>query len=718
MTYEAELERESAYTAHVQQLLASVIAMNQENAEFQDDTIRAILSETWEELRLKPTALSPWDLDQLNAELSRFVARRSFSINRAAQYEKMLSNPFFARIDFSEAGEPKADKIVIGLYSLKDPGGALLVHDWRAPICSLYYDAVPGEAAFESPSGIIRGVLTLKRQYRMEKGHLKYYVDTDYSIDDAMLLDILSGASETHMRQIVSTIQSEQNLAIRCEKSNVLTVTGGAGSGKTSVAMHRAAYLLYRHRDRLDAQRICVLAPSDAFSEYISTVLPDLGEENTRASTLKSIVEKLIGRRSETPVQQYEALFGANARMRRASVAWKAGRELIDCLEKEITRFSTDGPEFKDVYLGSRRLFSREELAGLYRNELKTLSPAQRLTRTLAQAERRLAELEKTLYGHYEKQLIDSYKNKELDFATRMAVAQKLHPVRAQLKSMLCISLPRLYAQAIAQSAPPMLAEAARENADANLIWYEDTPGIAYLALRLGYARPDTGILHLLVDEAQEYSDVALRLMHLYFPKAAVTLLGDPNQRTLPGLPDCRPETWGALFDEKAAPHITLTRGYRSTKEIADFCAAFLTDASTVPQPFGRSGDSPEVLPYSSEALNVRLKAWLESGIARVGVVAPTQSAAEALSRLIKGSFLLTGDVNELEDTGVTVASLNLMKGLEFDAVAVVWPMREPRDAAEGRRLYTACSRALHKLTVFDTAAHQSTGGSLQEIIK
>ena len=707
MTYEAELDRERAYTARVQQLLASVIAMNRENAVFQDDTIRMILADTWDELRMKPTALSPWDLDQLNAELSRFVARRSFSADRAAQYEKMLGNPFFARIDFAEDGEESADKIVIGLYSLKDPDGSLLVHDWRAPVCSLYYDAIPGRASFESPSGTISGLLTLKRQYRMEKGRLKYFVDTDYSIDDAMLLDILSGASEAHMRQIVSTIQSEQNLAIRCERARVLTVTGGAGSGKTSVAMHRAAYLLYRHRDSLDAQRICMLAPSDAFCEYISTVLPDLGEDNTRSSTLKGIVEKLIGKRVETPVQQYEALFGPNQKMRRESVRWKSGAELISCLDRAAERFISDGPNFSDVSLGGRRLFAREELERMYRDELKTLTPAQRLSRTLAQAERRLGEIEKTLYSRYEKQLIDSYKNKELDFATRMAVAQKMRPVRAQLNDMLTINLSRLYAAAIESDAPEILAEAARENADANLIWYEDAPGLAYLALRLGCAKPDTNILHLLVDEAQEYADVSFKLMKLYYPRAAVTLLGDPNQRTLPGLPECHPESWGALFGESDAPHITLTRGYRSTKEIADFCAAFLPEGAAVPQPFGRSGEAPEILPFSADALNARLNAWLDSGIRRAAVVAPTQRDAEALSRQIKGSFLLTGDVNELEDTGVTVASLALMKGLEFDAVAVVWPMRAERDEAEGRRLYTACSRALHRLTVFDTSTEK-----------
>ena len=339
MDYEAELQREREYTARVQQLLCAVIDSTRDHAEFKNDTIRMILADAWDELRMKPTALSPRELEQMNIEVSRFTAQREFAERRAAQYEKMLAAPFFARIDFAEEGEEGVERIVIGLYSLRDPKGELLVHDWRAPICSLYYDATPGAVSFESPSGPICGTLTLKRQYAMENGRLRYFVNTDYSIDDKMLLDILSSASSVHMRQIVSTIQSEQNSAIRCEQAKVLSVTGGAGSGKTSVAMHRAAYLLYRHRDQLDAKRICVLSPTNAFIEYVSSVLPDLGEENTRASTLTGIEERIIGRKVEPPVRQYDALLEERGRLRRESVAWKAGGEIIRLLDAEADRF-------------------------------------------------------------------------------------------------------------------------------------------------------------------------------------------------------------------------------------------------------------------------------------------------------------------------------------------------------------------------------------------
>ena len=703
MDYEMELAQEREYTARVQQILCAVIENTRDHAEFKNDTIRMILADAWDELRMKPTALSPRELEQLDIEVSRFAAQRAFNENRAAQYEKMISEPFFARVDFIEEGESEVEKVVIGLYSLRDPKESkhLLVHDWRAPICGLYYDAMPGPASFESPSGTIRGTLTLKRQYAMENGRLKYFVNTDYSIDDQMLLDILSGATSTHMRQIVSTIQSEQNQAIRYERSKVLSVTGGAGSGKTSVAMHRAAYLLYRHRDQLDAKHICVLSPTNAFIEYVSTVLPDLGEENTQAATLAKIEETIIGRKVEPAVKQYEALLSDTGDLRRESVAWKAGTRLISLLDAAADRFRDHGPAFSDVYLGKKMIASRAELTHMYQTESSILTPAQRVNRIRVRLELRLETVEKSLYTAYEKQLIDSYKNKDLEFATRMAVAQRMHPVRAQLKQMLSINLPMLYADAL-KSAPKALREAARENAKAGLIWAEDAPGIAYLALKLGCAKPNADILTLLVDEAQDYPDVALRLMALYFPKAGMTLLGDPNQRTLPGLPDCHPEDWGALLGQKDAPILTLTRGYRSTQEIAAYCAAFLPEDAVVPQSVGRSGESPIEAPFDIDALRDRLSAWLKGGIARAAVVTRTQREAEAIAEQIKGSFLLTGDVNELEDVGITVGCLNLVKGLEFDAVAVVWPMKAERTLDEGRRLYTACSRALHRLAVYD----------------
>lgn len=702
MDYEMELELEREYTARVQQLLYAVIQVARGNAEFQDDTIRLMLNDAWEELRMKPTALSQQDLDQLDAEINRFIARRTFAENRAAQYEKMLKNPFFARIDFREEGQDAPEKIVIGLYSLKAPDGEIMVHDWRAPVCGLYYDAMPGEASFESPGGVIVGELTLKRQYVCENGRLKYFVNTEYSIDDGMLLDILSGATSGHMRQIVATIQSEQNQAIRHERARVLSVTGGAGSGKTSVAMHRAAYLMYRHRDLLNAECIAVLSPTNAFSEYISCVLPDLGEENTQAMTLQDIVKKILNRSTETAVEQYEALLQPENGLRRESVSWKAGGKCAAALMTAVERFSDKGPAFEELKLGKHVLMSKNELERMYRQEYKLLSPAQRLNRMRVILENKLEDWEKSLYKQYEDQMIEVYKNKDLEFATRMAVAQRLHPIRTQIRQMLTPNPLFLYADAF-RPAPAHLKKAARENAEAGVIWWEDAPGIALMMVKLGFVKPNLSIRHLLVDEAQDYTEVAFRLLSAWFPKAEVTLLGDPNQRTLPGLPACDPSEWGRLMGHENAALIHLSKGYRSSLEIAEYCNGLLPEGSLPPQPFGRHAEAPAEADYSEEALKKQLDAWDKQGHKRIAVITRTQKEAVALSKVLKKAALLTGDVDELEETGVILAGINLMKGLEFDAVAVVWPDDVELTDDERRRRYTACSRALHSLAVFKT---------------
>ena len=185
-------------------------------------------------------------------------------------------------------------------------------------------------------------------------------MDTQLSIDDDMLLDILSGASSHHMRQIVATIQAEQNAAIRHDDAPVVCVVGGAGSGKTSVAMHRAAFLMYRRRDLLDASKIQIISPSTAFSEYVSNVLPELGEENIRARTMREIVEKVLDRKVEPLVRQMENCLPENLETRNKSVAYKTGVEFLRKLKATAESFSTFGPNFGSVRMDDQILMRRE----------------------------------------------------------------------------------------------------------------------------------------------------------------------------------------------------------------------------------------------------------------------------------------------------------------------------------------------------------------------
>ena len=694
-----ELTREQQYTARVQQLLLAVIERSKDYSQGHMQSIRMLLADTWEELRLKPTALSVQDMEQLSTEVDRFLARKALTDNLAARYERMLMKPFFARVDFRENGSDATEKIVIGLYSLKDTDGEILVHDWRAPVCSLYYDSMPGRVSYQSPSGEISGEMTLKRQYKMENGRLEYYVDTDVGIDDDLLLDILSGATSRHIRQIVSTIQEEQNRAIRFGNAPLLSVIGGAGSGKTSVAMHRAAYLMYRHRDHLDAKRIAILSPSNSFSEYISTVLPELGEENTSAVTMHKIISDMIDARVEIPLLQTDALLDEGNTLRRDSVRFKSGKEFLQLLRAFADEFSRTGPEFEDVTLAGSRLISRAELERLYRFDYKLLNPALRITRIQTVLDSRLSQWEKSLYAQYEKQFVGSYRGKDLEIATRFAVSHRLQPVRQQVKRMLGIDPLRLYARAL-QNAPAPIRDAARENAETRTVWFEDAPGICFLMLRLGFAAPDKNIRHLIVDEAQDYSDAALAMLASYFSAAQVTLLGDPKQRTCPALPPCDPSRWNDCFGIPDAPVVNLTRCYRSTLPITRLCNAILPDSEQV-VPFGREGESPKVRLMSDDAIREAVREFVDAGCGSIAVVTRTLAEAKRIAELIPKAHLLDGSDEDIltDPDDIAVGGYHLMKGLEFDAVVVAWPDARLSDG-ERRRLYTACSRALHKLTL------------------
>ena len=654
-----------------------------------------ITADAWEELRVRPTQISPEEMQQLATEVDRFVARREFVENLARRAEKMLSNPFFGRVDFAADDEDGAERIVIGLYSLPDEHGGIAVHDWRAPVCSLYYDALPGRASYLSPSGEISGELTLKRQYRMENGRLRYYVDTGLSIDDSALLDILCGATSRHMRQIVSTIQAEQNAAIRCEGGRVVSVSGGAGSGKTSVAMHRAAYLMYRRRDLLDASRIQILSPNTAFSEYVSTVLPELGEENIRSRTLHELLEEILGRRVETPVRQLNRLLDEDPELRRASVAWKSGQKFMDRLERFVDSYVALGPDFADVWLDHKPLIRREELRKMYKQEFALLTPAQRVQRMQTTLETRLASWEENLYHQYEISFEGKYAGRELDFVCKMAVAQRLQPVRAQLRNMMDVKGETLFA-GVMKGAPKPLREAYFENRKAGVTWLEDAEAEAYLMVRLGFAAPDKGIYHLLVDEAQDYSEPALALLGALYPKAKITLLGDPQQRTRPGMADCHPEKWGACLGEPDAPLFRLSRCYRSTRPIAELCNRILPRGEKL-EPFGRDGDAPIVANYSEPLLRKILERFRAAGYSSIAILTRSQSQADSLSAKLENVYRLDGGADDLnyESTDNVVACYHLTKGMEFDAVIVVWPGCD-LDDGERRRLYTACSRALH----------------------
>ena len=221
------------------------------------------------------------------------VNAKSRYIKSLHMYGKMKDSPYFAKVDFLFDGDDEPEQCYIGICNFSDEkGGMPLVYDWRAPISSLFYDFDKGRASYEAPMGLIEGEIVKKVQYKIKKGKLIYAVESDIKIDDDILKQALSLNADAKLKNIVGTIQREQNSIIRNEKDRILIVQGGAGSGKTSVALHRIAYLLYRHRNDMQASQVLILSPNDIFADYISHILPELGEENIREMTFDDFAAK------------------------------------------------------------------------------------------------------------------------------------------------------------------------------------------------------------------------------------------------------------------------------------------------------------------------------------------------------------------------------------------------------------------------------------------
>lgn len=267
--------------------------------------------------------------------------------------------PYFARIDFKEKGEPKSESIYIGLGSFTDREDHFLIYDWRAPISSIYYEGKTGEVTYQTPDGPQDVNISLKRQFLIEDGQIKALFDTQETIGDQMLLEVLGEKSDTQMKSIVTTIQREQNQIIRNTDADLLFVQGAAGSGKTSAILQRIAFLLYRYRGNLDSSQVIMFSPNQLFNDYIADVLPELGEQNMIQMTyyqyvarrLPNLAVQSLFDQFETPITETDARI---SRLKESLVFYKAVKRYAAHLEKGDMRF-------RDLKVNGKVLISKEK---------------------------------------------------------------------------------------------------------------------------------------------------------------------------------------------------------------------------------------------------------------------------------------------------------------------------------------------------------------------
>ncbi|WP_018754584.1 RNA polymerase recycling motor HelD [Paenibacillus terrigena] len=671
---------------------------------------------------------------------------------------KLQQSPYFGRIDFTEDGDPHTEQIYLGIASLLDSSGEqYLIYDWRAPVSSLYYDYPPGPAEYETPSGTIRGVMDLKRQFIIRNGTIRSLFNTGVTIGDELLQEVLGKHADNQMKTIVATIQQEQNRIIRNERSRLLVVQGAAGSGKTSAALQRVAYLLYRYRNTLSSEQIVLFSPNPLFNSYVSTVLPELGENNMQQTTFQQYLEKRLSGsfQIEDPFEQLEYTLNATDapqdQARLASIRYKTSASYMTFIEQYADGLKQAGMKFKPIRFRGRELISAESIADQFYaldhsmripNRMKLV--AESLLRELTQLMKRekkkrwveeaIELLDKDAYAEaferlrqkkqYTAESFDDY-DRERDALATMIVQDRFKKLRRHVKLLHFIDIPAVYRQIfrdeqwvgrlkasnadISSAQWDLICEHTLAGLEESKLSYEDATPYLYLKELLQGFHANTSIRHVFIDEAQDYSPFQFAFLKQLFPFAKITALGDLNQTIYTHAADAGGfASLMALFEPEHTETHVLKRSYRSTRPIAEFTQGMIPGGEQI-EPFNRDGRLP-TLTYAAgvedlaDHITGRIAALQAEGLNSIAIIGKTVAECqEAYDTLHAHTPLRLIDKETAAFEGGTVVIPSyLAKGMEFDAV-ILYNASAAQYAHERERklFYTACTRAMHELHLY-----------------
>lgn len=653
---------------------------------------------------------------------------------------KMEHKPYFARIDFQEKGEDKPESIYIGLGSFADTPDHFMIYDWRAPISSVYYDGRLGKVSYDTPDGKQEVDLKLKRQFVVDDGTIVTMFDTDETLGDQMLLDVLSESSDTKMRSIVTTIQREQNKIIRDTKSDLLFVQGAAGSGKTSAVLQRVAYLLYRYRGHLTSQQIILFSPNQLFNDYIDQVLPELGEHNMVQMTYYQYTQHRL---PKLKVETLGRRFAETADPKSKKIeALKDSLQFFNAATNYTSYLERKGVRFRDVVFEGRTFFTKEEIEKIYYSFNENYHLRNRLegtiTRLLKKLRRQINQLAKTdrvqkaiqelspqelnvLYGNHPKDAGNG--DDELLFLAKRYVERGLRPVARAIRRGWFFNLNSQFVHFM-RHLPSLISldkygltddewqasvDQSIDNIKHGRLAMGDVTPYLYLYDRITGKRGNTDMRYVFIDEIQDYTACQLAYLKTKFPRAKFTLLGDLNQAifTRENSHSLLKEL-GTMFDPEKTRVVQLTKSYRSTQQITDFSREILFDGEKVTA-FARNGSLPTItVDDSVDKLVQDVVTQVHKNDAEkmtTAIIGKTLQECEDLTKRLKAAKLpvtLIKTENQRLVPGTIVVPSYLAKGLEFDAV-IMWDAsrKNYHDDSERQLVYTICSRAMHQLDIF-----------------
>lgn len=619
---------------------------------------------------------------------------------RLLELVKLKESPYFGKIGFIDDGI--LEELYIGRYGLnQDERLEPVIVDWRAPVASLFYKGMLGKTSYKSPVGEVDVEIASRRQLIIKKAKLEGYFDSDLNIQDEILQLVLSSRSGEKLKDIVTTIQKEQDEIIRADRNKVVVVNGVAGSGKTTIALHRVAYLLYNFRKQL-ANKVLILGPNDIFMDYISEVLPNLGETAVMNETFTSYVYKEIGLNEniKTPTSYLEEVLNGNEEVIK-EIKYKSSKEFIEELDNKIKEIENNYFKVKPVIFMGEEIVSEEEVKELfnkYYEYMPIFRRSQKIKRVLISKikDRRDEEVRKiNLKAKEAREKLTAeelmVEENNIEYRRRLAIRDVIAEV---IKTKKEIS---------AWIENESVIDIYKNFTNVSELSYLDLAALLYLMVKLEGKKSSNEIKHIVIDEAQDFNMLQFIALKEFTGCRSYTIVGDANQRLI------RAEEVPAMLRlEELFNNLhqlfELNKSYRSTYQIMEYANKFLDENSVVP--FVRRGEF-DVLETSVpkddkedliEVLLNLLEDYEEEEYENVAIITRDKNDLEKIAPELKKHININAFANEdiIYKGGKVIVPSYFAKGLEFDAVIIVNFDKDTDNLIK----YIMATRALHRLSV------------------
>ena len=698
-----------------------------------------------------------YDFDDYADDFMKAALREKFS-QRIKNLKMVRQKPYFARVDFVENGETARDAFYLGKVMVTDHNTLeQIVIDWRAPIADLYYEGRLGEASYNCPAGNIKGEIKLKRQYFFNENGLENVMDIDITTNDEMLQPFLSANSDTRLKNIIATIQAEQNKIIRADMWQPLIVQGVAGSGKTTIALHRIAYLIYNYDKKFFPEEFLIIAPNKFFLNYISNVLPDLGVDRVGQSTYEEIAFEVIGStfEIEEPNKKLARIIDNNKTEKEKEFCktieeasrFKSSIRYKNVLDEYIYEIEKRVLPTEDFTIGKYTFMSSKDVAHLFYREYNNLPICRRIEEiskhikntVLMRSGEILKDIEeerdykvakikreeeneeirysliRAEYEEADKLMKEVTKDVKKRIQKYFGVQKILEPIKYYAEFI------EHYLEQFAEGRIPKeqikyIIDSFRESRRKGKIEMEDIAPLMYIKYMVHGIKTKFELKHIVIDEAQDFSEFQFYIFKKIVKSSSLTILGDLAQ----GIYYYRgTENWqktmSIVFDEQIEPqYLTLKKTYRTTEEIMNVANKVISHLieklkCSLGEPVMKNGAPVTIKEFENrdemvKRIRERLDEFKENGLKNIALICKTVEDCEKLKKELDiDEIHVISDSDSEYAGGISIVPSYLSKGLEFDSVIITDAdvNNYSKSEVDTKLLYVCITRAMSILDIY-----------------